>query len=131
MSERFPWDPRYETGVANIDDQHRNLFRIASQVFATDDPDRLQALVMELYRHTRHHFRDEEGFLKDVGFPDLARHRDQHDAILERLNGYAARLEGDPAQVAALRDFLEGWIREHILEHDQEVALGRHRPPEA
>lgn len=129
MSEQFPWREAYLTGIPNIDDQHRRLFDIVNQVFAVQDPERLQQLVMELYRHTRNHFRDEEAFLKGVGFADLERHRRQHDALLDRLNRYAAGVAEDPRRVVPLREFLASWIQEHILEHDREVELHRHAPP--
>lgn len=122
MSEQFHWRDEYRLGIAQIDEQHQQLFRIANRVFSDLPPGDLEEALMELFRYTREHFRAEEAYMKEVGYPGLLRHRVQHDDLLDQLNEYAAKVVRDPGQMPALRAFIASWIGQHILTHDLAIA---------
>jgi len=122
MRDLFVWMKEYGVGVENIDSQHKNFFEITNRLWGDVRPGELEDLLMQIYRHTREHFRDEEQFMKDVGYPDLAEHRDAHDQLLSRFNDLSRAAVNDSSQLEPLRTFLAEWIVHHTVEHDQKFS---------
>jgi hemerythrin len=121
MKNLFDWMEEYGLGIDNIDTQHRQLFDIANRLWDELRPGDLEEVLMDIYRHTRQHFRDEEQFMKDMGYPELEGHRRQHDALLAQFNELSAKVVKDPAQLSALQTFLADWIADHTLNQDQRL----------
>ena len=122
MSDLFVWKDGYNIGVEEVDAQHQNLFRMANRLQDDFPPGDLEELLMELYRHTREHFKSEEALMRDSGYPYYLEHRNQHDALLDNLNEMAAQVVKDPAKLPAFREFVDDWVKTHILNHDQGIA---------
>jgi hemerythrin-like metal-binding protein len=130
------WTDSLETGIAEIDAQHRELFRCVARVrdaaFA-DDAAEMDRTVTFLRAYVDEHFRTEEAFMAAKRYPGLARHRLEHAALLEAVAEIAAdhALRGAGANsLARVERFLSDWLRTHIGVTDQALArfVRRARP---
>ena len=121
------WNPEWETGIRNVDDQHRELFRKIEQLMAAVHGDQVEALVPAtmafLAQYVDQHFRDEELEMEGAGYPGLAAHRATHG----HMRGHVAHLlelsRRDPAAVVdPMIDFMTDWLIQHINSEDRRMA---------
>lgn len=119
----MPWSPAYETGLPDIDAQHRGLVAIlnrAARCIEEGRPWEVEGLFDDLRSFADHHFRDEERLLAGAGYPDLEAHRREHHGFRERLTGmYTAYLEQSGGSAEDLARFLRAWLKDHILSSDR------------
>ena len=119
MSETIEWTDAYRLGIPGVDQEHRTFFALIRAIEASlaegDDLGAQEALrALRLYAVG--HFEHEEEFLDAVGYPDLARHRAEHQEFLRDvkvLEGVA----GLPTNVAVR--MARAWIGQHILGTDR------------
>ena len=130
----FPWDDKFNTGIALIDEQHRVLVdlinRLASQLAFAPDSVALLAIFDELAAYADYHFRAEEAiwhahFADDS---DEIEHQQTHRAFLDAVNGLRAQHGDKPgdksmSQIAEQAlGFLVRWLAAHILQSDRKLA---------
>lgn len=121
MHIHFEWNDSYQLGHATIDEQHRHIVELANAISEMDEAAVVQHAVMELFRHTREHFRDEEELMKAVDYPGYEEHRRLHEDLIESLGRIASQpLEGRDA-IRAFRLFVYKWVVEHLMEHDRQL----------
>lgn len=129
------WTEDLATGVARIDEQHRELYR---QVAALHEAMRaghlaeVPAIVDFLQRYALEHFATEEREMAAAGYPGLAAHARLHQRFVDDFLRHKAVLVGDvaPSAVVALSHWLGEWLREHVRQVDGEMArFLRHVPP--
>lgn len=82
------WSSKLNTGVKNIDEQHRRLVKLVNNLvagiqegFADDITD---GICRELIEYTKYHFRDEEMLMEEVAFPDIEAHKQKHASLPPR-----------------------------------------------
>lgn len=123
MDQTFSeWTPRMETGLAEIDAQHRRLFEMAAAFSGNREPMHVTTALAELGDYIRTHFRDEEEMLAACAYPDLAAHKALHAEfrrMLGKLLAEAQHMSLD--QIAERVHFLiNDWFYKHILVADFE-----------
>jgi diguanylate cyclase (GGDEF)-like protein/hemerythrin-like metal-binding protein len=127
--EAFPWNRNFETGLADIDEQHRVLVNILNRLawhfaFSSSDVDGLH-LLDELLAYASYHFKYEEGIWeKSLGKSEISRnHHDSHQMFFARIQmlRHSKAPQGDV--LAELFDYLTRWLAFHILESDRRMAL--------
>lgn len=128
--ELFPWNSQFETGIEQIDEQHRRLVailnRLAWHLSAEEDELRADDVLDELLDYARYHFRSEEGIWKQyfAGSSIEANHHKGHEYFFERIRHYQEQREaGNEDTLAEMFDFLTRWLAFHILESDRRMAL--------
>lgn len=73
---------------------------------------------MELYRHTRQHFKTEEDYLIRIGYPQLVKHQKLHAELISQLNNRMNDgLETEEA-INAFKQFYKRWHTQHIETED-------------
>jgi len=122
------WEPHFSVDRGVIDDDHHALIAIINEFvnprIALPDALALGNVLLKLDRYTKMHLRREELLQIKIGFPHLDTHRQQHEALIARLNAMRRdfRLDAGPRQVAAAhRDvaaLLDTWLTDHILQSD-------------
>ena len=112
------WNDRYVTGHAEMDAQHRHLFVLINSMMLANTVDDIKPLLMQLYRHTREHFQQEEELIRNKGFPGLAGHIDGHNRLLSRLNALSAEVGRGVFNKAELVTLVSEWVVNHILHDD-------------
>ncbi len=122
------WDPSLETGVVDIDDQHRSLFRLASELQAAIeseacDDETIANAVYALTDYVTQHFADEEDLMHETGYPASGPHRAQHELLAGETLRYVSRyFNGDALAACELAPFVMRWLRNHILNTDARFA---------
>ncbi|MBI5109224.1 MAG: hemerythrin family protein [Rhodocyclales bacterium] len=116
------WSPAIETGLPEIDDQHRQLFELAATFRGEGDQIRVMRALSMLAEYASTHLRDEEAMLQAIGYPALESHREQHRlfrAMLSALLDESRHLTLD--QIATrIEELINGWFYRHILTVDAE-----------
>lgn len=108
------WNDSYKLGDDKVDAQHQQLFELASKLLAADDVATVKGLAQELYKHTRIHFEDEEGLMRQHGYPGLAAHIESHNQLLGRLNTLSQDIGKGKLDKPALDTLMADWAMFHI-----------------
>jgi diguanylate cyclase (GGDEF)-like protein/hemerythrin-like metal-binding protein len=118
------WEDIYASGNATIDNQHQQLFRMASALMTTLTENRPLAEVSlrleTLVAHTAQHFHDEEGELREARFPDLPAHAKVHAALLNKAWELQAEVQAGKLDFGKLVSYLAlDLVKGHILTEDR------------
>ncbi|MBC8268676.1 MAG: hemerythrin domain-containing protein [Rhodospirillaceae bacterium] len=119
------WLPSFETGIVDIDDDHRELVEVAQKIektLARGDVSMCLTLFHEFMEQAARHFEKEEIFLKSVDFPRLESHRAAHLRLLEMGKEALKTVEADHGHEAA-RKCLEEiifFLLEDVIKADAE-----------
>ncbi len=122
------WDKHYELGIQSIDNQHKELVRIAGELStllteaAEEDDiyDEMVRLIEELRDYTTVHFEFEEALFEKHGYPHAEEHALEHSRLIEEINGLDL-LAVDEDQVAygkKILNMLITWVFKHISGSD-------------
>lgn len=122
------WDQRYETGLKDVDDQHRSLVELINlfgeQLCQQGEIDwaKVHHVFAELADYAEFHFRDEEQLMATMGLdPNYqAEHKQMHRHFMDEVNHLHAAVSPDKPETASrLYNFLMHWLVSHILGVDQ------------
>lgn len=118
----FMWRDSYSIGIASIDSEHQQLFKLAQEFFEADDKPLRTDCAMRLFRHTREHFDHEEQLMRDLGYPDLSAHVQQHNHLIDKLNEVADKIAKNTLASIDLKAFLTAWLVGHIVTFDTRLS---------
>ena len=129
----FAFTDKYKTGIDFVDEQHQVLFDIIREAnnlvqkkMLHDKYDEILDILDELHDYTEKHFRDEEDYMKKVGYPGLSQQKKAHSVFIDRL----VKLDIgdmdfiDEHQQEYLEDliiYLLDWLTHHILMEDKAI----------
>lgn len=126
----FFWDTHFETGLAEVDEQHRFLVDLINRFgdlltqTAGVSQDTLKEVLTELAAYSQYHFREEEGLMRQSGIDPrhFDKHLEVHGNFLQEVTrlGQAVLQHYDAAE--PLIKFLVYWLASHILGTDQSMA---------
>lgn len=125
----FQWSDKYDTGIALVDEQHRNLVRLLNKLIDhlahQAEPPVLCAVLEELENYAAVHFQAEEA-LWQAHFGDdewRTRHHATHADFLTEVERRAAEPTKPLGEVVAgIASFLTHWLAYHILDDDKRMA---------
>jgi hemerythrin len=120
--DRFKWSPLFETGIADIDGDHRALIALATAIgdgLARRD-ERFRATLQEFIDAAEKHFTKEEDILGRAGFPDLDAHKAYHASLLTRAKELRkiCDAEGDAEQAASCYSGLVDFLIDDVVRGD-------------
>lgn len=127
--QTFIWNPLFETGLADVDAQHRRLVELVNELGRTADSGsaaRTDDTLAALADYTAYHFRCEEAVMAQAGVSaeHTQRHHDTHRRFEAQVADWMARRQrGEAIALTQLIGFLTHWLVFHILGEDQ--AMGR------
>lgn len=132
--ETFIWTPDFETGVARIDEQHRQLVMLINELGSTlveggrgpdvpPEPAVLEHHFDQLETYARLHFAEEEAYFEARGLDgdDLDRHRELHDQFIHQVATMWRTRASMKNPDEVLCGFLSAWLAFHILGEDQMI----------
>jgi methyl-accepting chemotaxis protein len=119
------WTEDLNTGIAEMDQQHRRLVDLINQLFSTmrkgNDEDSVARVVDELVDYTQTHFNAEEELMRSHRYPDLINHQQVHRNFIEQVGGYAAQIKANAGLSASdVFSFLKDWLISHIVKQDRD-----------
>jgi hemerythrin len=126
----FEMKDEYKLGVDAIDEQHQKLFEIAEQVYQTlkneftpDKYDNIIHILKELKEYTKTHFKDEEDYMKEIGYKKFFSQKIDHDDFINKLENIDldAIDENQDEYLMNLLEFLNNWLVSHIVEKDLDI----------
>lgn len=130
----MPWQKSYETGIESVDIQHRRLFdRLENtkallnlKEYSAKDREKIKETILDLENYVATHFTLEERLMEDNNYPKLKEHIAEHERFSEKIQGILLKLDEILSQddqkihefLKDLTDFLEKWLKGHILGSD-------------
>lgn len=125
-------------GVEEIDNEHRELFRIINETqelldnqILNDKYDRIKEMIERLQEYAEQHFQHEEEYMKQIAHPELELQKRQHLFFCDKINGITSSFASDKEQQAVLEDLLKylvTWLYRHIISSD--LMIGKLKPIE-
>ena len=124
----FLWNPAWETGIAGVDDQHRELLHrmgvLSEHIAELSQHDVLPEVIetaLYLRKYVEVHFGSEEALMVKTGYPGLEHHREVHVEMRRQLDKLIdAFLKDHKNLTFNLMEFLVTWLLDHINTHDRE-----------
>ncbi|MDD5298752.1 MAG: bacteriohemerythrin [Rhodocyclaceae bacterium] len=127
--EPFVWTDKFDTGLSEVDAQHRHLVvvlnRVAELYTSGSDLATLAPLLKELTDYSHYHFETEERLMAETGCaPEHAReHAQIHQDFFREVQMMIVWARENPGEaVPALLRYLTTWLVHHILGSDQAMA---------
>jgi methyl-accepting chemotaxis protein len=113
------WDDSIATGIAGIDDQHKELVGLINRLNSAMQQGKgktvLGEILDELGRYATYHFGQEEALFDKYGYPETEEHKDVHRKLLEQATEFIEQFKS--GQTGMSRDlffFLKDWLTNHI-----------------
>jgi len=118
------WTPSISVNVRKFDDQHKKLVDLMNQLHdamkAGQGNSMLGHTLQALINYTTTHFLEEENVMKQHGFPDLARHKQEHDKLVRQVLELQKQFQGGQAMLTMkVMTFLKDWLVTHIQGEDK------------
>lgn len=125
---RITWTDDLSTGVPEMDNQHKQLIALLNDFYdAVERGERdegIRALFEGLDQYAVFHFSAEEAFMEQIGYPDLASHRETHTMFRrEYLTAMERHQSGDRKAIRDLVAFLFSWLYTHIQKTDKRYGI--------
>ena len=127
-SHGVAWSPDLETGNDVIDSQHKQLFKLTSDLVEACEQNKGREVLGEalnfLASYTIKHFTDEEALQLEHNFPDYERHKKLHDDFkakaVDLINKYQE--DGDSASLhLQVYSAIVRWLLQHIKGEDFKI----------
>ena len=119
---KLEWKESYKVGNAAIDAEHESAFQLANQFIAAGDQAEQTIVAMQLYKHTRQHFKNEEALMHEIRFPGVKLHTERHNVLIGRLNVISKSIGEGDVNKEALITLMNDWAMHHIVEDDAQFA---------
>jgi hemerythrin len=123
----FEWRNEFSVQIGSVDAQHRMLFGLAEELYTAMTAGRgklvLAHILDRLVQYTKTHFAHEERLMQLHGYPELAAHKAQHEALTNRVLAFQDDFaHGRIAMSVELFKFLKDWLEHHIQGSDQKYS---------
>ncbi len=115
------WTRAFETGIREIDDQHRRLVDYINELAAADTgslPETVGDVLESAIDYTLYHFAFEECLLETRGYPHLEAHRRVHAGFAGDLQQMKQQFNAGRLDARELGGSLSRWLFEHISNAD-------------
>jgi hemerythrin len=127
------WKDDYSVGIPAVDHEHKELIGLVNQLhqaLTSEKPDiEVSEIFGDLFRTISSHFALEERFMRQHGYDQTARHKADHERLLDELRDIMDdhRDRQDPS-TGRLIASVEIWFATHFKTHDARLhsRLGVH-----
>jgi hemerythrin len=122
------WGDAYSVGLPNIDEQHKKLVVMINDLFQAckeEGASKTAAFARAFSKaadYTQTHFREEEEFLENAGYPDLPAHKVEHKAFVDEIWAQFGKFKEGNTTPLGLPRFLKSWLLNHIAIKDKKYA---------
>ena len=121
------WSDELSVGVTEIDCQHKALINIINEIHGCyhdgTNCENMHLLLPELKWYAAEHFKHEEEYMSDIGFPTIEAHKQLHKKLLNDLAVLIERcLAGNTLNASETSEFFKNWLINHIKIEDHQYA---------
>lgn len=125
----FVWDNTYETGINEIDQDHKRLVNLINDLYEAMQDGSGGALLLPIFSALKHytetHFAKEERYMIESGAPGQENHVKEHRQMMAKLADLEKRhRQGEAAISLQTLTFLRDWLKTHICIVD--LAMAKH-----
>ncbi|MCR5125246.1 MAG: bacteriohemerythrin [Treponema sp.] len=127
------WNPKFNTGIPLIDEEHKKLVTLCNDFYKTLFPsqngqaqsdedwhDILAKALNDCIDYADSHFKDEEKLMRSAGFEGYAHHKAEHDAFREQITEIMMSYnKASIAEGIKFAKFLYNWVLSHIAHEDK------------
>jgi hemerythrin-like metal-binding protein len=118
----FVWKDNYSVEIKQLDDHHKNLFRIFNVLYEntvhSTEVENVLPIICELQEYTKYHFLTEEQHMQDIDFPGTDEHIARHRDFAHQITGLNSRSRDELEMTKELIVVLGNWLLHHVLEED-------------
>jgi len=119
------WDESFSVGNQVLDQQHQMLIALLSELHAAYEAGKakesLSHVFESLLEYTELHFRTEEALFNATEYPGKAKHRQEHQRLLDQALEHKRDFdEGGKYIALETLQFISEWVQHHILETDSD-----------
>jgi hemerythrin len=120
------WDDKYSVKIPLIDEQHKELLEHTNTLYrgclaGTEEEKKafFMSTVHVVVDYTKYHFSAEEKMLENIKYPELARHKKEHEGFVQKLvDDVKSYQNGEKFVPNNFVRFLKDWILSHIAMED-------------
>lgn len=120
------WDDSYSVGNDAIDAQHKEWIAIYNRLdhaILNASPGDLskvrEEILQAMMKYASYHFRQEEQYMQEMGYPDVVAHKRVHTDFDDQLYNYHRMVRhGELVLNSELITIIKNWLLNHILKVD-------------
>lgn len=117
-------DSKFSVNIKEIDVQHKKLVELINLLHdamkAGQGKDALGKVLNELISYTVSHFGTEERLFQQHGYPDIAKHKKEHEDLKKKAIELKTEFEKGAAMITPnVLNFLRDWLTNHIMKVDK------------
>ncbi len=131
---QIQWSKEYETGIAEVDSQHKHLVEIVNKFESALQKGKGWRIMGEILRdlvgYTQEHFTYEEAVMAAADYEGLKLHKSQHRQLLQKVERYQFDFIQGKRISRDIHDFLHYWLMNHIKIDDLAFAASLASPVE-
>ena len=121
---KIEWQPIYSVNVSKMDEQHKKLIKLVSDLQDAMNQKKGDVQVAEtlkqLRSYTVNHFADEEALMAKYGYPDLTNHKKLHKELVAKVDQLEKDMKaGGKLVVVNVMMMLNEWLFGHITKADK------------
>ena len=121
------WNDSLSVNVAEIDRQHKKLIDMINELNDAmkvgKGKEVLGKIVSGLVSYTVTHFKTEERYFDQLGYPETDSHKKEHVAFVEKVTDLKNKFETRNLLLTIeVMDFLSDWLRGHIMGTDKKYS---------
>lgn len=113
------WSREFETGIAEVDHEHRELValinRLHEDLMGSADQTATSAFLGEVFARISAHFALEEANMRRFGYDEYAEHKHEHEQLLDDLRDLMEAC--DAGDFVGSADTLSAAVREWFVVH--------------
>ena len=123
------WSSELATGVAEIDNQHKEIFsrvdRLSAACSEGKGKEEVLRLLQFLEEYVKEHFAAEERLQLRNAYPEYAEHKSQHMRFISDVARLKEAFKAEGATLSLVimtNETLVSWLVQHIAKTDMELA---------
>lgn len=124
----MPWTPSLSVGVDMIDEQHKEWFTRAENLFEAGKKGQAKEEVGKMLEfldsYTRKHFADEEKYMKSINYPAYDEQKKAHEGFIAQLDKLRVDYEesgGSLSVIIGANKMVIDWLTKHISNMDKKI----------
>ncbi len=121
------WSEALSVKVSEIDRQHKMLIKMINDLSDAmkqgKGKESLGRILNGLIAYTTTHFKNEEDYFQQYGYPEAASHKREHAAFVKKVSEFKTGFEkGKLSVTIETMNFLRDWLQKHIMGTDQKYS---------
>lgn len=123
---QITWDDSYSVGNDAVDAQHKEWIAIYNRLDhailngSSGDLTKVREEILQaMMEYASYHFRQEEQYMQEMGYPDIVAHKRVHTDFDDQLYNYHRMVRnGELVLNSELITIIKNWLLNHILKVD-------------